>query len=118
MSTLSSKHTKRQVALNPNIILALVVLILALVVFTPFAGNIYNSLGTALGTVDSTHANISTNANYSFSADQQYWSANCSHGWSSNSTCDNIVTRSQACSISAESAYCTEYGNYLKQFSN
>jgi hypothetical protein len=118
MSTISSKHTKRQGTLNPNVILGLLVLILALVVFTPFTGNVYHSLGAALGTIHSTHANISTNVNYSFSADQQYWSVNCSHGWSSNSTCDAIVFRAQSCSISMDSAYCSEYGNYLKQFSN
>src|SRR6266498_2067003 len=100
MSTISSKQRKRQGSVDPNVILGFLVLILALIVFTPFTGNIYNSLTTALGTVGDTHANISTNVNYSFAADQQYWVANCSHGWSSNSTCDDIVSRVQSCSIS------------------
>jgi hypothetical protein len=83
-----------------------------------FTGNLANSFSTAPSTVDNTHANVSTNLNYSFSADHQYWEANCSHGWSSNSTCDDIVSRAQSCSISVESAYCSEYNSYLKQFSN
>ena len=118
MSTISSKQVKRQGSVDPNFILGFLVLILALLVFTPFTGNMYNSLNTALGTVDNTHTGISTNVNYSFSADQQYWVTNCSHGWSSNSTCDDIVARSQSCSISVDSAYCSEYESYLKRFSN
>jgi hypothetical protein len=117
MSTISSKPTKTYKPFDFISVFVFLALILTLLVI-PFTGNLYNSFNTALGPVNSTHASISTNTNYSFSADQQYWSANCSHGWSSNSTCDEIVTRSQSCSISAESAYCSEYGNYLKQFSN
>ena len=118
MSTISSKHTKRQDSMDPNVILGLLVLILALVVFTPFTGNLYNPVGTALGTMAGTHANVSANVNYSFSADEQYWSLSCNHRWSSNSRCDDLVSRAQSCSIGMDSAYCSEYGNYLKQFSN
>jgi hypothetical protein len=116
MSTLSSKPTKTYRPIDLIPVFVFLALILTLLVI-PFTGNLYNSLNMGLG-VDRTQGSFATKANYSFSADQQYWSANCSHGWSSNSTCDDIVTRSQACSISAESAYCSEYGNYLKQFSN
>jgi hypothetical protein len=115
MSTLSSKPTKTYGPVNFISVFVFLALILTLLVI-PFTGSLYSSLRTALGSADRTQAGIS-NANYSFSADQQYWGANCIHGWTSNSTCDDIVTRSQACSISAESAYCSEYGNYLKQFS-
>ena len=118
MSTISSKHTKRQGSVDPNVILGLLVLILALVIFTPFTGNLYNSLGTAPSMVDNTHAGIAANVGHSFSSDQQYWDGNCNHGWSSDSTCDDIVSRAQSCSISADSAYCSEYNNYLKQFAN
>jgi len=117
MSTISSKPTKTYKPVDLISVFVFLALILTLLVM-PFTGTLYNSLSTALGTVDNTHARVSANVNYSFSADQQYWSANCSHGWSSNSTCDDIVLRSQSCSISAESAYCSEYSNYLKQFSN
>src|SRR5215213_10322682 len=117
MSTISSKPTK---TFKPiDLISVFVFLALILILFLiPFTGNIYTSLSSALDNVDSTHANVSSTINYSFSVDQQSLTANCSHGWSSNSTCDDIVTRSQSCSIKAESAYCSEYNNYLKQFSN
>ena len=117
MSTIASKPTKRYNPVNLISVFVFLALLITLIVM-PFTANIYNSFSTALGTVDSTHANISTNVNYSFSTDQQYWETNCSHGWSSNSTCDDIVSRAQSCSISVESLYCSEYDNYLKQFSN
>jgi hypothetical protein len=117
MSTLSSKPPKRYSPVDLLSVFVFLALILALLVI-PFTGNIYTSLTTALGTGNHTQTNFSGNVSYSFSADQQYWAANCSHGWSSNSTCDEIVTRSQSCSISGESAYCLEYANYLKEFSN
>jgi hypothetical protein len=117
MSTLSSKPTKTYKPVDFISVFVFVALILTLLVI-PFAGNLYNSLSSALGPVNSTRASISSDVNYSFAVDQEYWSVNCSHGWSSNATCDEIVVRSQACSISAESVYCSEYSNYLKQFSN
>ena len=117
MSTISSKPTKTYKPVDFISVFVFLALILTLLV-VPFTGNIYTSLSTALDNVDSTQANVSSTISYSFLADQGYWAANCSHGWSSNSTCDEIVVRSQSCSISAESAYCSEYSNYLKQLSN
>jgi hypothetical protein len=117
MTTLTSKPTKRHIPVDLISVFVFVALILTLLVI-PFTGNIYTAVSTALGAVDRTHASVSSAGDYSFSADQQYWAANCSHGWSSDSTCETIVARSQACSISAESAYCSEYKNYLNQFSN
>jgi hypothetical protein len=117
MSTIASKPTKRYNLVNFISVFVFLALLLTLLVM-PFTGNIYHSFSTVLGTVDRTQANVSTNVNYSFSADQQYWETNCSHGWSSNSTCDDIVSRAQSCSISVESAYCSEYDSYLKQSSN
>jgi hypothetical protein len=117
MTTLSSKPTKRYTPVQPISLFVLFALILTLLVI-PFTGNIYTAVSTALGAGNSTNAISSSNVDYSFSVDQQYWTANCSHGWSSNSACDEIVVRSQACSISADSAYCSEYNSYLKQFSN
>ncbi len=113
MSTITSKPTKRYSIVDLISIFVFFILLFTLFVI-PFTGNLYSSLVTA----NSTDASISTNASYSFSADHQYWTANCSHGWSSNSTCEEIVVRSQACSISAESAYCSQYGKYLKQLSD
>lgn len=115
MSTLSSKPTKTFRPVDYISVFVFMGLILTLLVI-PFTGNIYSSLSGAVNSADRAQT-VASNVNYSFSADQQYWNANCSHGWSSNATCDNIVTRSQACSISAESAYCTEYQSYLEQFS-
>lgn len=117
MSTLTSKPTKRYNSIDFISVFVFLALLLTLLVM-PFTGNFYNSFTTALGNVDGTHANASTNVKYSFSADQQYWETNCSHGWSSNSTCDDIVSRAQSCSISVESAYCSEYNSYLKQSPN
>ena len=117
MSTLSSKPTKALRPVDFISVFVFLALILTLLVI-PFTGNLYSSLSATLGNGNSSNASVSTGATYSFSADQQYWAANCSHGWSSNSTCDEIVVRSQSCSISAESVYCSEYGSYLKQFSN
>lgn len=116
MSTLSSKPTRIYRPVDFISVFVFLALILTLLVI-PFTGNIYTAISTALDVRNGANATISTNAEYSFSVDQQYWAANCSHGWSSNSTCDTIVTRSQACSISSESAYCSEYQNYLKQVS-
>jgi hypothetical protein len=116
MSTLSSKPSKRYSSVDFVSVVVLLALLLTLLVI-PFTGNIYTSLTTAFGAVDRS-SSISTSVDYSYSADQQYWSENCSHGWSSNSTCDDIVARSQSCSLSVDSAYCSEYDHYLKQFSD
>ena len=115
MSTLFSKPTKRY---NPAQLISLFVFLALMVTLLvmPLTGNFSSSLSSALGGVNSTHIGISTNTAYSFSADQQYWNANCSHSSSSDSICDDIVSRSQSCSISIDSAYCTEYDQYLKQF--
>src|SRR5262245_61667462 len=104
MSTLSSKPTKTLRPVDFLSILVFLGLIFTLLVI-PFTGSNYSSLGTVLGTGHNPNASVSSSESYSFSADQQYWDANCSHGWSSNSACDDIVARSQSCSISFESAY-------------
>ena len=115
MSTLSSKPTKRYSPLELISLFVFVALIATLLAM-PFTANLYNSMSTAPGTENRSHTGILTSASYSFSADQQYWNANCSHGWSSNATCEDIVARAQSCSISTDSAYCSEYENYLNQF--
>ena len=117
MSTLSSKPTKTYRPVDLISVFVFLALILTLLVI-PFTGNLYNSLSTVLGHGSSTNTRASATLTYSFSADHQYWTTNCSHGWSSDSTCEAIVVRSQSCSISSESAYCSEYNNYVKQFTN
>ena len=116
MSTISTKHGKRQPIVEPTFVLAFLVLILALLAFTPFTDNLYNSVGNAMRSFESTSTSLSANKVVSFAADQQYWDTNCDHGWSSDSTCDAIVSRSQSCTISLDSAYCAAYESYLEQF--
>ena len=118
MSTITSKHGKRQAIVDPTFLLAFLVLILALLAFPPFTDNLSNSIGNIVGSFESTSASLSASPVVSFNSDLQYWEQNCSHGWSSATTCDAIVARSQSCSVSVDSAYCSAYGSYLEQFRN
>jgi len=113
MSTIPSKQHKRH---DPTLVLTIHVLILALLVFAPQTGNLPHTISGSLATLDSSAAGISNSGEASFVADQQYWDANCSHGWSLDSTCENIVLRAQSCSISLASAYCSQYDTYLQKF--
>jgi hypothetical protein len=118
MSTISSKQEKRHGLVDPVYVLVFLVLILALLVPGPLTGNINNSFSGALGTPGKAPAGVSASGYVSFTSDQQYWDANCSRGWSSDSTCEDIVLRAQSCSISTASAYCSQYDTYLLQFRN
>jgi len=116
MSTISSKQEKSHGLVDPIYVLVFLVLILALLVLGPLTGNINNSFSGALGTLGKSPAGVSARAEVSFTSDQRYWDANCSHGWSSDSSCDNIVLRSQSCVAEVASAYCSAYADYLQQF--
>src|SRR5687768_8355194 len=116
MSTISSRQEKRHGHLDPILVLVSLTLILALLVFAPPPGNVHNFNSGAFGTLGSLDTGIAAGSIISFASDQQYWDANCSHGWSSDSTCDNIFRRAQSCMISLASAYCSEYDTYLQQF--
>jgi hypothetical protein len=116
MSTISSKQAKRHGLVDPVYVLVFLVLILALLLLGPLTSNTYSSVSSVLGTLGRAPAAVSASANVSFTADQQYWDANCNHGWSSNSSCDNIVLRSQSCVAEVASAYCSAYADYLQQF--
>jgi len=118
MSTISSNQEKRQALVDPTYVLGFLVLILALLLLGPLSANTYNSISSVLGTLDSAPSGVSAGTNVSFISDQQYWDANCSHGWSSESTCENIVQRSQSCVVNVTSSYCSEYDAYLQQFRN
>ncbi|SRR6266536_913495 len=88
-------------------------LVIVLLVLAPF-NNIYNSTHTSF---EKAQAKLSLSGDPSFASDRQYWDANCSHGWtSSDATCDAIAARAQSCSISVDSAYCSEYSNYMQKF--
>ena len=116
MSTFSSKSVKRYSPVDSMSVVILLVLILTLLI-APFTANIFHSLGTAVGNLRSAPAGLSAKSDAVFVVDLQYWNANCSHGWSSDSTCDAIVARSQSCTISVDSAYCSAYQSYLQQLS-
>ena len=71
MSTISTKHGKRQPIVEPTFVLAFLVLILAVLAFTPFTDNLYNSVGNAMRSFESTSTSLSANKVVSFAADQQ-----------------------------------------------
>ena len=114
MSITSSKQPKKHAVLD--FLLVFLTLILVLAALTPSNSKLYNSILTSLGTLDLINASQSAGGISSFASDLQYWNANCNHGWSSDSMCDEIVARSQSCAISTDSVYCSEYESYLQQF--
>ena len=116
MSTISSKQGKRHGFVDPISTLVLVCLILAFLVLEPLSSNTYSSISDAPKALSNGTAGLAANKNASFASDQRYWNTNCSHGWSSNSSCEDIVLRAQSCTISLDSAYCSEYDTYLHQF--
>lgn len=116
MSTITTKQAKTQGLIDPVFVLTLLVLLLTFAILMPLNHGASNNFGNLFGSFGTTSMELTASKTVSFAADQAYWNANCDSGWSSNETCDAIVQRSQSCAISAESAYCTEYQNYLKNF--
>lgn len=113
MSIFTSNQQKRQNVVDPIFILFLSVLVV-LLIFAFSAAN-RDSIGNVLKTFESAPAASSLNREVSFSVDQQYWAEYCDSGWSSDSVCDAIVTRTQACAVSVDSAYCSAYETYLQE---
>jgi len=111
MTTFSSKQKKRR-----GLVLASIALIGVLVAFVPLNGSMHSPILNALVMQGGVADNISTNDGVSFASDLQYWDAKCSHGWTEDSTCDALVSRTQSCVIGTGSAYCSEYDTYLQQF--
>jgi hypothetical protein len=114
MSIITSKPQKRHVIVDPIFIL----LFSALVILTVFAlstGNIEYLVEKAVESLSSVQVSVSVENQPSFAVDQKYWDANCTRGWSSDLLCDTIAGRTQACELSADSAYCSQYDSYLKQ---
>ena len=111
MTTFSSKQEKRQ-----GLVLASIALIGVLLAFGPLNGNMHSPIRNALVTQGGAADNVSINDGASFAPDLQYWDAKCSHGWTADSTCDTLVSRTQSCVIGTGSAYCSEYDTYLQQF--
>lgn len=115
MSIASTKHT-RKYTLNIDLLFALFALSLVLFILVPSNGNMYTSIRNAPGALDRPRATLLTSGDVSFAADQHYWAANCSQEWSSDARCNSIVARTQVCSLSAASGYCSEYKNYLQGY--
>ena len=113
MSIITSNEPKRQTMIDPILIMFISVLIV-LLVFAVSAAN-RNLIGSMLQTYDNVPAGLSLNSEVSFAADQRYWAEYCDSGWSSNAVCDAIVARSQACTASVDSAYCSAYEKYLQE---
>lgn len=116
MTILSSQHQKRDELIDPIFVLFLLTLGL-LMIFAVSAGDVHDPIGTLLGSFGNTTTHLSLDVQTSFAADLQYWDTYCSHGWSADSMCEAIASRSQSCWISIDSAYCSEYTKYLKQYS-
>jgi len=115
MSTISSKQGKRQGLVDPISVLVCIVLIGTLLIPGSLNASLFNSRSVlAQGSAIA----ASSSGDFSFTQDEQYWDANCSHGWNSDSTCDHIVLRAQACSIGGASAYCSDYKSYMQKFQN
>jgi hypothetical protein len=113
MSIITSNQQKRQTTVDPIFILFLSVLVV-LLVFALTAAN-RNLIGNALLTYDNAPAGLTLNSEVSFASDLRYWNEYCDSGWSSNSVCDAIVARTQSCSTSIDSAYCSAYETYLRE---
>lgn len=113
MSIITSNQPKRQSVVDPIFILFLSVLVVLLIF--AFAAANRNLIGTVLQTHESAPAGLSLNSEVSFSADRQYWAEFCDSGWSSDSVCDAIFARAQACTVSVDSAYCSAYETYLQE---
>ena len=116
MSIITSNQPKRQSYVDPIFILFLSVLVV-LLVFAFSAAN-RNLIGNVLQPYESAPAGLSLNSKVSFASDQRYWSEYCDSGWSSDAACDAIVARTQACSASVDSAYCSAYESYLQELNN
>ena len=117
MSILTSNQRKRQSSLDP-IFMLIYSILLVLLVFAISAANGNYYIEKVLQTYNSAPASLSLNGQVLFASDERYWSEHCVSGWSSDDTCDAIVARTQACSVSVDSAYCSTYESYLQEFDN
>lgn len=118
MSTISSNQRRRRGAIDPLYILAFLVMVLALLVSAPFNDKTYDSFSTVSESSGDASVSLSLTRKASFASDLQYWNANCSHGWTPGSPCQDIVAKTKSCATSVNSAYCSEYDSYLQQFRN
>lgn len=115
MTTYPSKQVKKQ-SLDLILVLAIIALVSVAMAFGSLNTN-YGFTGSPLASQGGTAGSVSLNIGNSVTSDLQYWSANCSHGWTLNSTCDALASLTQSCvvGIGVRSAYCSEYASYLQQ---
>jgi hypothetical protein len=114
MSIIASKSQKRHVAVDPIFVLFFSALVV-LTIFAVSTGNIEYLVEKAVESLSGLSVRVPVNNEPSFASDQKYWESNCTRGWSSDSWCNTIAGRTQACELSTDSAYCSEYEPYLKQ---
>ena len=117
MATFPSKQEKKQDLVDPMLVLVSIALLSVLIAFGPLNGN-YSSIPNALVMEGGAADNASNSVGTSFASDLQYWDAKCSHGWTSDSMCDALVSRTQSCALDVGSPYCSEYDAYLQQIRN
>ena len=115
MATFTSRQKKRQDWVDPMLVFVSVALLSILIAFGPLNGNMYSSVPNAPVMEGGAADHASSRAGVSFASDLQYWNANCNHGWTSDSMCDALVSRTRWCSLGVGSAYCSEYDAYLQQ---
>jgi len=116
MPKFSLKQKKDRALGNPMSVLLSVTMIGA-VLMGPLNASLYNSMNGFLGTLGGVDdVNKSAGADISFASDEQYWDFYCRNGWTSDSTCDDIVSRVQSCVGSIASPYCLTYEDYLQEF--
>lgn len=116
MSIITSNQQKRQSIVDPIFLLFISVLVVLLVF--AFAAANRSLIGNLLQTHDNAPAGLTLNSEVSFASDQRYWAESCDSGWSSDSACDAILARSQSCTASVDSDYCSAYESYLQEFGN
>jgi hypothetical protein len=115
MSIISSKQPKKHAVVDPVFVLLLLVLVLALLVFAPLTSNMSDPFRSTFASLSNPSPNLSAKTEASFASDLRYWDTYCSKGWTSDAVCEAIVARSQSCAIRVDSAYCSQYENYMKR---
>jgi hypothetical protein len=114
VSIITPDPPQKQTLVDPIVVLFFSVLLVLLVLAISIA-NGSDFVERILQTNDSTPAGITLHSEVSFASDQLYWREHCDSGWSSDSACDAIVARTQGCSVSVVSAYCSAYESYLHE---
>ena len=115
MSIISSKPQAHRTLIDPILVLFLFNIVL-LMFFALSTGS--PDLDGLFGSSVNRSPELSLSSEPSLAADQQYWAANCTDEWSADSLCETITLRTQSCSISVDSAYCSQYDAYLQTYDN